>query len=182
MAGYAIISLGGKQYRVEEGQKLLVDRLPQDEGNTISPTILLVGGDGAPDLSPQSVTVQARVVRHVLGKKVRIGKYKPKSGYKRHTGYRSRLSQIEIEAIGKRSGGAKAAERKPTPEAPDETREQRPPGMPKGYEELTVAAIAEAAPGWRRPMLEAALEYERAHADRKGAVAALESALEAKED
>lgn len=180
MAGYAIISLGGKQYRVEEGQKLLVDRLPQDEGNTLSPTILLVGGDGAPDLSPEGVTVQARVVRHVLGKKVRIGKYKPKSGYKRHTGYRSRLSQIEIEAIGKRSGGAKTADRKP--EAPEETREQRPPGMPKGYEEMTVAAIAEAAPGWRRPMLEAALEYERAHADRKGAIAALESALEAKED
>jgi hypothetical protein len=47
---------------------------------------------------------------------------------------------------------------------------------------MTVAQVADAAPGWRRPQLEAALEYERAHANRKGAVAALESALAAKEE
>jgi hypothetical protein len=46
---------------------------------------------------------------------------------------------------------------------------------------MTVAEIAENAAGWRRPNLEAALEYERAHANRKGAVAALESALAEKE-
>ena len=54
--------------------------------------------------------------------------------------------------------------------------------MPKGYEELTVAQIHDAAPDWNRPMLEAALEYERAHAARKGAVSALEHALAAKEE
>ena len=53
--------------------------------------------------------------------------------------------------------------------------------MPSGYEELTIAQIKEAAPGWNRPMLSAALEYEQAHANRKGAVAALESAIAAKE-
>jgi hypothetical protein len=47
---------------------------------------------------------------------------------------------------------------------------------------LTVAGIAEAAPGWRRPNLEAALEHERANANRKGAIAALESALASKEE
>jgi large subunit ribosomal protein L21 len=105
---YAIISLGGKQYRVREGERLLVDRLPHDEGKTFHPDLLLVGGDGAPDLSPKGVNVTARVLRHVLGEKIRIGKYRPKSGYRRHTGYRSRLSQIEIEAI----GGKKAAKPK----------------------------------------------------------------------
>jgi hypothetical protein len=54
-------------------------------------------------------------------------------------------------------------------------------GMPSGYEELTVAAIKEQSTGWTRPMLEAALEYEQAHGKRKGALAALESALEDKE-
>jgi hypothetical protein len=53
--------------------------------------------------------------------------------------------------------------------------------MPKGYEEMTVAQINENAPGWRRPQLEAALAYERDHGARKGAIAALESALAAKE-
>lgn len=113
---YAIISLGGKQYRVREGERLLVDRLPHDEGKTFHPNLLLVGGDGTPDLSPKGVNVTARVVRHVLGEKIRIGKYRPKSGYRRHTGYRSRLSQIEIEAIGtKRAAKPKAekAEEKP---------------------------------------------------------------------
>jgi hypothetical protein len=53
--------------------------------------------------------------------------------------------------------------------------------MPKGYEELTVAQISEGAKTWNRTMLEAALGYERGHAARKGAIAALESALKAKE-
>jgi len=198
---YAIIAVGGKQYRVQEGERLLVDRLATDEGKTFQPRVLLVGGNGAPDLEP-STTVTARVVGHVLGEKVRIGKYKKRTGYKRHTGYRSRLTQIEIEAIG--AGGRKAAPKKeaapraealpkaeavpkaeaaPKVEAPKaEAAPARQAHPPKGYEELTVAQIAEAAPGWRRPNLEAALEYERANANRKGAIAALESALAAKED
>jgi hypothetical protein len=54
--------------------------------------------------------------------------------------------------------------------------------MPSGYEELTVAQIVEGSKTWNHPMLEAALEYEQANAARKGAVAALESALKAKEE
>ncbi len=106
---YAIITLGGKQYRVQEGERLFVDRLATDEGATFEPRVLLVGGDGKTDLSP-SATVTARVVGHVLGEKIRIGKYKRRTGYKRHNGYRSRLTQIQIEAIG--AAGRKAAPKK----------------------------------------------------------------------
>jgi len=185
---YAIITVGGKQYRVREGERLLVDRLAEGEGKTFSPRVLLVGGDGGTDLAP-TTTVTARVVGHVLGEKVRIGKYKKRTGYRRHNGYRSRLTQIEIEAIG--AGGRKAAAKKEAPVAPKaepapkadaapKAEPARHAHPPKGYEDMTVAQIAEAAPGWRRPNLEAALEYERAHASRKGAIAALESALAAK--
>ena len=73
MSSYAIISLGGKQYRVQEGERLLVDRLRADEGATVEPRVLLVGGNGAPDLAP-SATVTARVVGHELGEKIRIGR------------------------------------------------------------------------------------------------------------
>jgi large subunit ribosomal protein L21 len=192
---YAIIHVGGKQYRVREGERLLVDRLKTDEGKTFNPRVLLVGGDGKTDLAP-STTVTARVVGHVLGDKIRIGKYKRRTGYRKHTGFRSSLTQIEIESIG--GGGARKAAAKPKAEpaakpkaepapaeaakpeteAPHATRTAHPP---KGYEELTVAQIAEAAPGWRRPNLEAALEFEHANAKRKGAIAALESALAEKE-
>jgi len=186
MTGYAIIALGGKQYRVREGQRLLVDRVSTDEGNTFQPTVLFVGGDGKAELAP-SETVTARVVGHVLGEKIRIGKYRPKSGYRRHTGYRSRLSQIEIEAIGGKRAAARKApettpEAAPETEAPKAEAHARHAHPPKGYEDMTVAQIAEAAPGWRRPNIEAALEYEQANAKRKGAIAALEAALAAKED
>ena len=178
---YAIIALGGKQYRVREGERLLVDRLPTDAGKTFSPSILMLGGDGTADFEAKGVTVTARVVDHVLGKKIRIGKYKPKKGYKRHNGYRSRLSQIEIESIGGTRSSSRAA--KPASEKPAaEPKAEASKGLPKDYEGMTVAAIAEAAPGWKRPQLEAALEYEQTHAKRKGALAALESALAAKED
>ena len=113
---YAIIKVGGKQYRVREGERLLVDRLPEGEGKTFSPHVLLVGGNGTTDLAP-TTTVTARVVGHVLGEKIRIGKYKKRTGYRLHNGYRSRLTQIEIEAIG--AGAKKAAAKKeaPKPEA-----------------------------------------------------------------
>ena len=125
MDGYAIISVGGKQYRVHEGQRLLVDRLGTDEGKSFTPDVLLVGGNGKPDLSPKAGLVTARVVGHVRGDKIRIGKYRPKSGYRRHTGFRASLSQIEIESIGAKKAAPKKAEEekpkaaaKPKPKAP----------------------------------------------------------------
>ena len=181
---YAIIHVGGKQYRVREGERLLVDRLKTDEGKTFNPRVLLVGGNGKPDLAP-STTVTARVVGHVLGDKIRIGKYKKRTGYRKHTGFRSSLTQIEIESIG---GGARKAAAKPKAEPKLETAPQaetaapaRTAHPPKGYEDMTVAEIAEHVSGWRRPNIEAALEYERANAKRKGAITALESALAEKE-
>ena len=112
---YAIVRVGGKQYRVSEGQKLLVDRLAEAEGAMVTLDTLLVWGDGSADLAPTDVAVTARVVGHVLGEKVRIGKYRPKTGYRRHTGYRSRLSQIQIEAIGKRSSRSRSRKSKESP-------------------------------------------------------------------
>ena len=125
MDGYAIISVGGKQYRVHEGQRLLVDRLGTDEGKTFTPDVLLVGGNGAPDLKPKSGLVTARVVGHVRGQKLRIGKYRPKSGYKRHTGFRAALSEIEIQSIGA-NAAAKKTEEKPKAEAKPKAPARKP--------------------------------------------------------
>jgi len=195
---YAIISVGGKQYRVQEGEKLVVDRLKTEEGKTLNPMVLLFGDDKKTELSPKSVTVTARVVSHVKGEKIRIGKYRKRTGYKRHTGFRASLTELQIEKIGARGAAAPkteapaakpAAAAKPAPaakpvaaKAATAAKGERVAGMPKDYEELTVAGVAESAPGWRRPMIEAALEFERANAARKGAISALESALAAKEE
>jgi large subunit ribosomal protein L21 len=174
---YAIITVGGKQHRVREGERLLVEHLKLDEGKTFNPRVLLVAGDGKPDLKP-STTVTARVVGHVLGDKVRIGKYRRRTGYRRHNGYRSRLTQIEIEAIG---AGTKKAAARPKAEAPKQEAHARVAHPPKGYEEMSIAEIKEHVSSWRRPNIEAALEYEKANANRKGAISALEAALAEKE-
>ncbi len=173
---YAIISLGGKQYRVREGEYLLVDRLKTDEGKTFTPDVLFLGGNGDGELSPKGTTVTAKVLGHVLGEKVRIGRHRPKSGFRRQNGFRARLTKVEIQSIGvaKRAAPQKAE--------PPEAKEEAPTGLPKGYAELTVAEISKSAKTWSGPELETAREYERAHAQRKGALSALESALAAKEE
>ncbi len=164
---YAIISLGGKQYRVREGERLLVDRLPTEEGKTFHPEVLMLGGDGKFELAPKSVQVTAKVVGSPLGQKIRIGKYKPKSGYRRHTGFRAKLSQIEIQSIG--SGRAPAAAKETAPKA------EAPAKLPQGYADMTVKEIAEKAGIWSAEQVAAALEHEQAHGKRKGALAALEA-------
>src|SRR4051812_34577785 len=110
MADYAIITLGGKQYRVSEGDRLLVDRVPTGEGKTFHPDVLFTGGGGKPNLSPR-IQVTAKVVGSPLGEKIRIGKYKAKKGYRRHTGFRARLSEIEIQSIGGRAAAPEKEEK-----------------------------------------------------------------------
>ena len=171
---YAIIRLGGKQYRVREGETLVVDRVRADEGGTFSPDVLL--GDGA---------VTAKVIAHERGPKIRIGKYKRRTGYKRHNGFRAATSRIEISLGGtKKSAPKQAAEApkaaQPKAEAP-KAEASAAPGLPEGYDKMTVAQVSEGAKTWDAGTLAAALEYEEAHAARKGALAALQSAQKAKE-
>jgi large subunit ribosomal protein L21 len=118
---YAIISLGGKQYRVREGERLLVERLPYDAGKTFHPDLLLVGGDadaklGASELKGQQVT--AKVAEHVLGKKIMVGKHKRRTGYRRRNGHRSRLTRIEIQSIGAKTARAQAVKKPAGDKAP----------------------------------------------------------------
>jgi large subunit ribosomal protein L21 len=196
---YAIISLGGKQYRVREGERLLVDRLKTDEGKTFNPVVLFLGGDGDGTLSPRT-QVTAKVVGHVLGDKIRIGKRRPKSGYRKQTGFRAHLSQIEIQSIGVAAKPAPAAapaaeQEAPAPRAKAEPKAVAAPAPtaapatpatpaqpPRGYEDYTVADIAEKSKRWRVEQLEATLKFEKKNANRKGAIAALESALAAKQE
>jgi large subunit ribosomal protein L21 len=115
MAGYAIIKLGGKQYVVREGEKLLVDRLDLAENKTFKPDVLFEGGDGKANLSPKGQPVTAKVLAHVKGEKIRIGKYRRRTGYRRHAGHRSQLTQIQIESIGAKRSTATAAKKQEKP-------------------------------------------------------------------
>ncbi len=100
---YAVIKTGGKQYRVIEGETLLIERLPDDVGATIALPTLLLAGDGDPVFEGDALaaaTVEAEIVEHLRGPKLRIFKFKPKRGYKRRTGHRQELTRIRITQIG----------------------------------------------------------------------------------
>ncbi len=183
---YAIIKVAGKQYRVREGERLLVDRLREDDGATLTPAVLLVGGDGEPMIAPGDVTVTARVLGAAKGPKIRIGKYKKRTGYRRHTGFRASLTQIEIESIGgKRARSAEPKKREEKPAAAEkpatvQTSKRAAPsvaGVPEGYSGLTIAEIKAAVGGWSPDEVSAALAFEQDNAKRKGAIAALEAAI-----
>jgi large subunit ribosomal protein L21 len=100
MATYAVIETGGKQYRVEKGSTLLVDRLSAKEGAKVSlrPVAfrdkeMVLGKD------LEKVKVEATVAGHERGPKLRVFKYRPKKGYRRRAGHRSELTRLEITDV-----------------------------------------------------------------------------------
>ncbi len=98
---YAIVKTGGKQYRVQEGESLLVERLPAQEGETVAlAPLLVVDGSNVKDGKDLAkASVNATIVAHERGPKLRIVKFKPKRGYKRRTGHRQELTRIQITGI-----------------------------------------------------------------------------------
>src|ERR671925_1890898 len=116
---YAVIKTGGKQYRVEEGQTLLVERLPDEPGATIDLTPLLLAGDGDPVLDAEKLAkspVKAEIVGHERGQKLRVFKFKPKRGYRRRTGHRQELTRLRVTGISLSGGRSRARKAKPDQE------------------------------------------------------------------
>src|SRR3954469_14508309 len=108
---YAIVKVGGKQYRVEKGDSIVVDRMPAGEGDKVQLEPLLFRPDGKDDpvfegADLDKIKVEAVVMGHERGPKIRVLKFKPKKGYKRRSGHRSELTRLEI-------GDIKLAARKP---------------------------------------------------------------------
>jgi large subunit ribosomal protein L21 len=99
---YAVIALGGKQYRVTPGEKLVVDRLQLDEGASFEPTVLMVGDGDKVVIDAaglKKAKVSATVTEHRKGKKIRVLRYQPKSNWTKRRGHRSFQSVIEISKI-----------------------------------------------------------------------------------
>jgi large subunit ribosomal protein L21 len=119
---YAVIKVGGKQYKVEQGQTLLVDRQPHEPGKSFTPPVLMTGGDEVvTDGAKLDGAVTAQVVEHLRGEKIKVFTFKPKRGFKKTRGHRSELSRIQIDAIGpskpKRAPAKKATDEKPAEKA-----------------------------------------------------------------
>jgi len=101
---YAIVKVGGKQYRVQSGDSLVVDRMPDAEGTSITLQPLLFRPDGSDDAvfgadDLAKVKVEATITGHERGKKIHGLKFKPKRGYKVRYGARADLTRLEIGTI-----------------------------------------------------------------------------------
>ncbi|MCS7224312.1 MAG: 50S ribosomal protein L21 [Armatimonadetes bacterium] len=99
----AVIECGGKQYRVSKGDVLTVEGMKAKEGDVVElSTVLAVRQDGRIIVGRPYVPgarVSLRVLRHQLGPKIRVVKFKPKKRYLRVKGHRQRLSQVQVEDI-----------------------------------------------------------------------------------
>ena len=119
---YAVIESGGKQYRVEEGSSLLVDRIDAKEGDKVAlRPVMFRDGDvlvGAKEL--EKVKVEATVAEHLRGPKVKVFKYKAKKGYRRRAGHRSELTKLEVTSLKAGKKAAKAAKSSDEPKAAKE--------------------------------------------------------------
>ena len=103
---YAVVESGGKQYRVEEGSVLVVDRLEAEAGDKVALRPVLVSGEKfvAKAAELEKIKIEAKVTEHLRGDKIKVFKYKAKKGYSRRAGHRAELTKLEITSLG---GGAK---------------------------------------------------------------------------
>ncbi len=102
---YAVITVGGRQYRVTEGDRILVDRLSAPVGDTVRlDSVAFVAGDGVRQVGTPRVdgaVVEARVLEHVRGKKLQVFKYRPKKRFRSRTGFRADLTALRVASIGR---------------------------------------------------------------------------------
>ena len=114
---YAVVETGGKQYKVEEGTSLLVDRLDAKQGDKVALRAVMFRDKEvvAEPKELEKVKVEATVAEHLRGPKIKVFKYKPKKGYRRRAGHRSELTKLEVTSL--KLG--KAAARKPAAKKAD---------------------------------------------------------------
>ena len=131
---YAVIESGGRQYRVEKGSVIEVDRLEAKEGDKVSlRPVMLRDKDVVVDPAALSkAKVEAKVTGHLRGEKIRVFKYKAKKGYSRRAGHRAELTRLEVVSVGATGGGAAASK-------PAATKKATPAKKPAAKKTTTAA-------------------------------------------
>jgi large subunit ribosomal protein L21 len=130
---YAVVETGGKQYRVEKGTTLLVDRLSAEEGAKVDlRAVALLDKDLVVGKDAEKVKVEAKVSGHERGPKIRVFKYRAKKGYRRQAGHRSELTRLEVTEI-------KMLQRKPAAKKPSGTKSAAKPANTKSAATKTAA-------------------------------------------
>jgi large subunit ribosomal protein L21 len=98
---FAIIESGGKQYRVQEGDVVRLEKIDAEPGATVELPVLMLGGESVKVGSPRvaGASVHAEVVAHGRGTKIHIFKFRAKTNYRRHTGHRQSYTEVRVAKI-----------------------------------------------------------------------------------
>jgi len=98
---YAIVMTGGKQYRVQEGDRIRIEALDAEVGATVDLPVLLLGGDETKVGTPlvEGAKVTAEVTAHGRGDKIYVRKFKAKANYRRRTGHRQAFTEVHVTGI-----------------------------------------------------------------------------------
>ena len=91
---FAVIKVGGKQYRAGEDGELVVDRLPGEVGDALEVPVTFVADEDDFDLS--AGTAKVEILEHLKGEKIHVYKYKPKKTYRKKTGHRQARTRIKV--------------------------------------------------------------------------------------
>jgi large subunit ribosomal protein L21 len=160
---FAIVRTGGKQYRVAAGDKIVVEKLAGDAGDTITLGDVLLAGDGGELRSTDGLTVAAEIVAQAKGEKVIVFKKRRRHNYRRKKGHRQQHTILRITAIGDHkaedrapAAAAAAAPAAPAPAAPAPAAAETAPAAeaPKKAK----ARKADAAPAASEPLVDGGAE------------------------
>jgi large subunit ribosomal protein L21 len=148
---FAIVRTGGKQYRVAAGDKIVVEKLAGDAGDTITLSDVLLAGDGGDLKSTDGLTVSAEIVAQAKADKVTVFKKKRRHNYRRKRGHRQQHTILRIVGIGDQKAAPKKAAKKETAAAPVPA--EAAPAEAKPAKKQTAAAPvpAKAAPAEAKP-------------------------------
>jgi large subunit ribosomal protein L21 len=162
---FAIVRTGGKQYRVAPGDKIVVEKLAGNAGDSIDLTDVLLAGEGSDLKSTSGLTVQAEIIAQAKSDKVTVFKKRRRHNYRRKAGHRQQLTILKIVSI----GGKKA--------------EKKPEAAPKAEMAEAAAPAKEAAPKTEKkaaPKKAAAPKADKSTKDAAPAKAAAKKAPAAK--
>jgi large subunit ribosomal protein L21 len=120
---FAIVRTGGKQYRVAAGDKIAVEKIEGEAGDTVSLADVLLAGDGGEVKDAKGLTVSAEIIAQTRGDKVIVFKKRRRHNYRRRNGHRQSLTLLRILAVGEAKKAAPKKEAAPKAEAAPATAE-----------------------------------------------------------
>ena len=140
---FAIVRTGGKQYRVAPGDKIVVEKLAGEAGDSVELSDVLLAGEGSDLKSTDGLKVAAKIVAQAKGEKVTVFKKRRRHNYRRKAGHRQQHTILEIVSIGGKKAEAKKAE--PAKKADDKPAEKKAPAKAAATKSTKDAAPAKAA-------------------------------------